>query len=127
MSVRLAASRDRMQGGRDNAVGTTGGSYACRERALARLTRFFLIDAVHLAADRGIRLPTADNTHEVAQRSAADSRIVYMDTTGCGEYRRGWSTVIRTAILAGALPRAGTVAACWPSKEVTERGERWDG
>jgi hypothetical protein len=48
----------------------------------------FLTDAVHqLAADRGIRqfpdigtgLPTADNTHEVAQRPAADSRIVYVD------------------------------------------------
>jgi hypothetical protein len=40
-----------------------------------------------LAADRRIRqfldivtgLPTADNTHEVAQRPAADSRIVYVD------------------------------------------------
>ena len=48
----------------------------------------FLTDAVHqLAADRGIQqfldigtgLPTADNTHEVAQRSAADSRIVDVD------------------------------------------------
>ncbi|CAM5393576.1 hypothetical protein SNARM312S_06987 [Streptomyces narbonensis] len=41
----------------------------------------------HLAADAGERefldigtgLPTADNTHEVAQRVAADSRIVYVD------------------------------------------------
>jgi hypothetical protein len=55
---------------------------------LARLTRLFLIDAVHqLAADNGIRqfldigtgLPTADNTHDVAQRAAAESRIVYVD------------------------------------------------
>ena len=56
--------------------------------ALARRTRLFLTDAVRrLAADRGIRqfldigtgLPTADNTHEVAQRAAPESRIVYVD------------------------------------------------
>jgi hypothetical protein len=55
---------------------------------LARLTRLFLIDAVHqLAAGYGIRqfldigtgLPTAYNTHDVAQRAAAESRIVYVD------------------------------------------------
>jgi hypothetical protein len=55
---------------------------------LARFTRRFLVDAVdELAADRGIRqfldigtgLPTADNTHEVAQRTAPESRIVYVD------------------------------------------------
>jgi hypothetical protein len=55
---------------------------------IARLTRYFLIDAVHrLAADYGIRqfldigtgLPTADNTHDVAQRVAGDARIVYVD------------------------------------------------
>jgi S-adenosyl methyltransferase len=54
---------------------------------IARLTRQFLTDTVaELAAD-GIRqfldigtgLPTADNTHEVAQRLAPDSRIVYAD------------------------------------------------
>ncbi|MFI6034851.1 SAM-dependent methyltransferase [Streptomyces sp. NPDC051315] len=50
--------------------------------------RRFLGRAVrHLAGDRGIRqfldigtgLPTADNTHEVAQRVAPDARIVYVD------------------------------------------------
>ena len=55
---------------------------------LAQLTRRFLIDTVHqLAAGYGIRqfldigtgLPTADNTHEVAQRVAPESRIVYVD------------------------------------------------
>ncbi|MGW0564611.1 SAM-dependent methyltransferase [Streptomyces sp. NPDC003016] len=54
----------------------------------ARADRLFLGRAVrHLAADRGIRqfldigtgLPTADNTHEVAQRSVPESRIVYVD------------------------------------------------
>ncbi|MFD9637676.1 SAM-dependent methyltransferase [Streptomyces violascens] len=50
--------------------------------------RLFLGRAVrHLVADRGVRqfldvgtgLPTADNTHEVAQRIAPDARIVYVD------------------------------------------------
>ncbi|MCF3121056.1 SAM-dependent methyltransferase [Streptomyces arenae] len=55
---------------------------------VARTSRHFLGRAVrHLAVDRGVRqfldigtgLPTADNTHEVAQRVAPDSRIVYVD------------------------------------------------
>ncbi len=50
--------------------------------------RQFLARAVrHLAGEAGIRqfldigtgLPTADNTHEVAQRVAPDARIVYVD------------------------------------------------
>ena len=55
---------------------------------IARAARLFLIDAVHqLATVHGIRqfldigtgLPTADNTHDVAQRAAPESRIVYVD------------------------------------------------
>ena len=55
---------------------------------IARAARLFLIDAVQqLATDHGIRqfldigtgLPTADNTHDVAQRAARESRIVYVD------------------------------------------------
>jgi hypothetical protein len=55
---------------------------------IARAVRLFLIDAVHqLTTEHGIRqfldigtgLPTADNTHHVAQRDAPDSRIVYAD------------------------------------------------
>ncbi|SCK08220.1 SAM-dependent methyltransferase [Streptomyces sp. WMMB 322] len=54
----------------------------------ARADRRFLGRAVsHLAGELGIRqfldigtgLPTADNTHEVAQRVAPDSRVVYVD------------------------------------------------
>ena len=54
----------------------------------ARYSRAFLRRAVtFLAGEAGIRqfldvgtgLPTADNTHEVAQRVAPDSRIVYVD------------------------------------------------
>src|SRR5258705_1645862 len=55
---------------------------------IARAARLFLIDAVYqLATEHGIRqfldigtgLPTADNTHDVAQRAAPESRIVYVD------------------------------------------------
>jgi hypothetical protein len=55
---------------------------------VARGGRSFLTMAVHqLAAEAGIRqfldigtgLPTANNTHEVAQRAAPQSRIVYVD------------------------------------------------
>ncbi|WP_261565167.1 SAM-dependent methyltransferase [Frankia gtarii] len=55
---------------------------------LARQARAFLGRAVtYLAGEVGIRqfldigtgLPTADNTHEVAQRIVPDSRIVYVD------------------------------------------------
>jgi S-adenosyl methyltransferase len=56
--------------------------------ANARASRGFLVRAVrYLAGEAGIRqfldigtgLPTADNTHEVAQAVAPDSRIVYVD------------------------------------------------
>jgi O-methyltransferase involved in polyketide biosynthesis len=55
---------------------------------VARAVRYFLARAVrHLAGEAGIRqfldvgtgLPTADNTHEVAQRVAPETRIVYVD------------------------------------------------
>jgi hypothetical protein len=55
---------------------------------VARASRQFLTRAVrYLAGEAGVRqfldigtgLPTADNTHEVAQRVAPDSRIVYVD------------------------------------------------
>ena len=58
------------------------------QRDKARACRYFLSRAVrHLAGEVGIRqfldvgtgLPTADNTHEVAQRVAPESQIVYVD------------------------------------------------
>ena len=63
--------------------------------------RAFLGRAVHyLAAEAGIRqfldigtgLPSSNNTHEVAQRAAPESRIVYVDNdrfkSGCAHSRR---------------------------------------
>src|SRR2546430_1533074 len=55
---------------------------------IARASRAFLVRSVrYLAGEAGIRqfldigtgLPTADNTHEVAQQIAPSSRIVYVD------------------------------------------------
>jgi len=54
----------------------------------ARASRSFLVRSVsYVAGEAGLRqfldvgtgLPTADNTHEVAQRSAPESKIVYVD------------------------------------------------
>ena len=80
-------------GGRDNfaadrAVGDQVQRFLPDIVASARADRGFLQRSVrHLTADAGIRqfldigsgLPTADNTHEVAQRIAPESRIVYAD------------------------------------------------
>ena len=80
-------------GGKDNfAADREAGELALRaypELAQAvRSNRAFLARAVRfLAGDMSIRqfldigtgIPTADNTHEVAQAVAADSRIVYVD------------------------------------------------
>jgi O-methyltransferase involved in polyketide biosynthesis len=54
---------------------------------VARMLRRFLISSVEDLVAAGIRqfldigtgLPTADNTHEAAQRAAPESRIVYVD------------------------------------------------
>ena len=54
---------------------------------IARATRAFLNRSIRFLADEGIRqfidvgtgLPTADNTHQVAQRVAPESRVVYVD------------------------------------------------
>ena len=57
-------------------------------RDIARASRGFLIRSIaYLAADAGVRqfldvgtgLPTANNTHQVAQRIAPEARIVYVD------------------------------------------------
>jgi hypothetical protein len=47
---------------------------------LQRATRFLAAECgIRQFLDIGTGLPTADNTHEVAQRVAADSRVVYVD------------------------------------------------
>jgi O-methyltransferase involved in polyketide biosynthesis len=80
-------------GGKDNyAVDRAAGNKVAEMLPIiviqARADRAFLGRAVrYLAGEAGIRqfldigtgLPTADNTHEVAQRVAPESRIVYVD------------------------------------------------
>ncbi|GAA3750402.1 SAM-dependent methyltransferase [Plantactinospora mayteni] len=80
-------------GGKDNFQADRAAGAAVAEVypeivVMARQSRRFLIRAVrHLAAEAGIRqfldvgtgLPTMQNTHEVAQRVAPESRIVYVD------------------------------------------------
>jgi hypothetical protein len=47
---------------------------------LIRVVRFLVGEAgIHQFLDIGTGLPTMDNTHEVAQRVAPESRIVYVD------------------------------------------------
>lgn len=80
-------------GGKDNylvdqAVGDHIDTMFPLIRSVARADRAFLGRAVRfLVAERGVRqfldigtgLPTVDNTHEIAQRIAPESRIVYVD------------------------------------------------
>jgi hypothetical protein len=79
-------------GGKDNfeadrALAERFGQVVPQMPLIARLARQFLTDTVSKLAAGGIRqfldigtgLPTADNTHEAAQRMAPDSRIVYAD------------------------------------------------
>ncbi|MFD7709653.1 SAM-dependent methyltransferase [Streptomyces sp. NPDC059786] len=72
----------------DQAVGEQVASMFPVIRDVARADREFLGRAVRfLAGERGVRqfldigtgLPTLDNTHEIAQRIAPESRIVYVD------------------------------------------------
>jgi O-methyltransferase involved in polyketide biosynthesis len=80
-------------GGKDNYATDRAAGDKYREQApgvvdMARASRVFLTRAVrHVAAEGGIRqffdigtgLPTMDNTHQVAQRVAPESKIVYVD------------------------------------------------
>jgi hypothetical protein len=80
-------------GGKDNVAADRESADAIEKifpsiRVAARENRNFLHRAVrHLVTEAGIRqfldigtgLPTADNTHDIAQRLAPDSRIVYVD------------------------------------------------
>src|SRR5581483_452015 len=56
-------------------------AWARHNRAfLARAVRYLVTEAgVRQFLDIGTGIPTADNTHEVAQRIAPESRVVYVD------------------------------------------------
>lgn len=81
-------------GGKDNYAADREAGDKYREQApgivdMARASRVFLTRAVrYVAAEEGVRqfldlgtgLPTMDNTHQVAQRVAPESKIVYVDS-----------------------------------------------
>src|SRR5512132_2256066 len=46
---------------------------------LKRAVQMMVRDGIRQFLDIGTGLPTADNTHQVAQRLAPDARIVYVD------------------------------------------------
>ena len=46
---------------------------------LARAVRYLTLQGIRQFLDIGTGIPAASNTHQVAQREAADSRIVYVD------------------------------------------------
>ena len=68
----------------DRALAEQFGEVVPQMPLIARRTRQFIADTVGKLAADGVRqfldigtgLPTADNTHEVAQRVAPDSRVV---------------------------------------------------
>ncbi len=89
---RSARVYDYLLGGKDNfAADREAAELSLRAvpqmRAIAMENRRFLRRAVRFCADAGIRqfvdigagLPTQDNVHQVAQRAAAGSRVVYAD------------------------------------------------
>jgi O-methyltransferase involved in polyketide biosynthesis len=84
---------DYLLGGKDNFAADREAAESMMNAApalvhIARADRMFLASVVrYLATEAGIRqfldigtgLPTASNTHEVAQRAAPESRVVYVD------------------------------------------------
>jgi SAM-dependent methyltransferase len=83
---------DYLLGGKDNfdadrKAARAGIAAAPEVRDIARANRQFLVRAVKFAARRGIRqfidigtgIPTSPNVHEVAQSTAPDARVVYVD------------------------------------------------
>lgn len=72
---------DRVAGDRIRALHPGIGDYAREDRLfLGRAVRHLVTECgIRQFLDVGTGLPTADNTHEVAQRLAPDSRVVYVD------------------------------------------------
>src|SRR5690242_18365049 len=88
--------------------------------------RAFLGRAVrYLAAEAGIRqfldlgtgLPTAQNTHQVAQEIAPDSRIVYVDNDPIVlAYARALLTSVPEGPPPTCRPTSGTPRRCWRAR-----------
>src|SRR3954469_8340181 len=75
----FAADRASADAIEDKFPGMRAGVLANRE-VLRRITRYLTAEAgVRQFLDIGTGLPTADNTHEVAQRLAPETRVLYVD------------------------------------------------
>ncbi|GHE50018.1 SAM-dependent methyltransferase [Streptomyces capitiformicae] len=70
------AAGDAYAGAFPGIVTIARGSRAFLRRSIRHLVE---VEGVRQFLDVGTGLPTADNTHQVAQRSAPDARIVYVD------------------------------------------------
>jgi hypothetical protein len=93
----IARVYDYMLGGKDNFAADRAAAEQFAQvmpgiLSGVREARAFLVRVVrYLTAEAGIRqfldigtgLPTANNTHETAQRIAAESRVVYVDNDRC--------------------------------------------
>ena len=101
-----------------------------------RSNRAFLGRAVHyLVAEAGIRqfldigtgIPTANNTHEVAQRAAPDARVVYVDNDPIVlAHARALLTGTRRAPPTTWMPTSGTPARSWTRpRELWTSASRW--
>ncbi|GAA3240502.1 SAM-dependent methyltransferase [Dactylosporangium siamense] len=75
----FAADRESADAIEQKFPGMRAGIRANRD-VLGRMTRFLAADGgIRQFLDIGTGLPTEDNTHEVAQRVAPDSRVMYVD------------------------------------------------
>ena len=79
---------------------------------LGRAVRFCVAAGVTQFLDIGSGLPTADNTHEVAQRAAAEARTVYVDIDPVVvSHARALLATPLTRAVRGDLTRPGEVLA----------------
>jgi S-adenosyl methyltransferase len=91
---RIASGYDYWLGGKDN--------FAADRAFLASAVRFLTVDmGIRHSPTSAPGSPTASNTHQLAQRAASNSRVLYVDddrcTSGCAHARR-------------ALPRSGSAS-----------------
>ncbi|MER7009570.1 SAM-dependent methyltransferase [Dactylosporangium sp. NPDC000555] len=74
----FAADRESADAIEQKFPGMRAGVRANRD-VLGRMTRYLAEAGIRQFLDIGTGLPTEDNTHEVAQRIAPDSRVLYVD------------------------------------------------
>lgn len=91
---------------------------------LRRAVRYMVASGVHQFVDLGSGIPTVGNVHEIAQRTAPDARVVYVedDPVAVAHTRRMLEGVRHAAVLDADLRCAEKVLASEP----VQRSLRWD-